>query len=64
MIYRKHLPSFADDEVVDSAGKSVEAILRDSPASQRQRATLVRRCKATGARLAKSQRGLEGGGCP
>jgi hypothetical protein len=53
IIYRKHLPTFADDEVVDeTAGKAVEAALLESTASKKHHATLVRRCKATGARAA------------
>jgi hypothetical protein len=50
IVYRKNLPSFADDEVVDTAGKSVEAFLLNSAASKQHHATLVRRSKATGAR--------------
>lgn len=53
---RKNLPTFADSEVVDTAGKTVEASLLESAASKKHHATLLRRSKATGARAAKAQR--------
>ena len=58
IIYRKNLPSFADDEVVDTAGKTVEASLLESAASKQHHATLVRRSKATGARAETAQHAL------
>jgi hypothetical protein len=58
IIYRKNLPSFSDDEVVESAGKTVEAALLESAASKQHHATLVRRSKATGERAAKTQQAL------
>lgn len=53
---RKNLPTFADSEVVDTAGKTVETLLLESAASKKHHATLLRRSKATGARAAKVQR--------
>ena len=50
IIYRKNLPTFSDDEVLESAGMSIEAELLQSAANKKHHAILVRRSKATGER--------------
>ena len=57
IIYRSSLPSFADGEVVKTAGKTMEQQLRETPLSVHSQAALAERGKATRERAAAAQPG-------
>jgi hypothetical protein len=56
VIYRKNLPTFADDETILTAGKTVEQLILETPLSKQHVDVLRRRSQATGRKVdAKSE---------
>ena len=57
VIYRKNLPTFADDETILTAGKTVEQLILETPLSKQHVDVLRRRSQATGRKVDATSEG-------